>query len=255
MKIDLNSDMAEGFGAYRMAEDETLLDIVSSANLACGFHAGDAVIMDRTVRMAQERGVAVGAHIGFPDIMGFGRRLMQVDPKEMEKHAIYQLGALEGICRAAGAKMAHASFHGALGNLIAVDQPMADAMARAVRAFDKTLFVSSAPGTAIARAAEAEGLRVFTKFLADRAYDAKGLLVSRKLPGSMVKDAGAVRERVARLLKDGTVVAITGEVLTMKVNSILIHSDTAGAVDLARTIRGAIETAGGTIAPFPQTLG
>ena len=255
MKIDLNSDMAEGFGAWRMAEDETLLGIVSSVNLACGFHAGDAVIMDRTVRMAQERGVAIGAHVGFPDLMGFGRRLMQIDPKEMEKYAIYQLGALEGIARAAGARMTHASFHGALGNLIATDRPMADAMARAVRAFDPTLFVSSAPGTAIAHAAEAEGLRVFTKFLADRAYDAKGLLVSRKLPGSMIKDAAAVRERVGRLLTDGTVVAITGEVLRMKVDSILSHSDTAGAVDLARTIRGAIEAAGGTIAPFPQTLG
>lgn len=255
MKIDLNSDMAEGFGAYRMAEDETLLDIVSSANLACGFHAGDAVIMDRTVRMAQERGVAIGAHIGFPDLMGFGRRLLQIDPVEMEKHAIYQLGALEGIARAAGTRMQHASFHGALGNLIAVDQPMADAMARAVRAFDPTLFVSSAPGTAIARAAEREGLRVFTKFLADRAYDSKGLLVSRKQPGSMIKDAGAVRERVTRLLTDGTVVAATGEVLRMKVDSILIHSDTAGAVELARIIRGAIEAAGGTVAPFPQALG
>jgi 5-oxoprolinase (ATP-hydrolysing) subunit A len=255
MKIDLNSDLAEGFGAYRMGEDETLLDIVSSANLACGFHAGDAVIMDRTVRMAQERGVAIGAHIGFPDIMGFGRRLMQIDPKEMEKHAIYQLGALEGIARAAGARMTHASFHGALGNLIAVDRRMADAMARAVRAFDPTLFVSSAADTAIAHAAEEQGLRVFTKFLADRAYDAKGLLVSRKLPGALVKDTEAVRERVTRLLTDGTVVAATGEVLRMKVDSILIHSDTAGAVALARTIRSAIEAAGGTIAPFPQTLG
>jgi UPF0271 protein len=255
MKIDLNSDLAEGFGAYRMGEDETLLDIVSSANLACGFHAGDAVIMDRTVRMAQERGVAIGAHIGFPDLMGFGRRLMQIDPKEMEKHAIYQLGALEGIARAVGTRMTHASFHGALGNLIAVDRPMADAMARAVRAFDPTLFVSSAAGTAIAHAAEEQGLRVFTKFLADRAYDAKGLLVSRKLPGALVKDTEAVRERVTRLLTDGTVVAVTGEVLRMKVDSILIHSDTAGAVALARTIRGAIEAAGGVIAPFPQTLG
>jgi UPF0271 protein len=255
MKIDLNSDMAEGFGDWRMAEDETLLDIVSSANLACGFHAGDAVIMDRTVRMAAERGVAVGAHIGFPDLMGFGRRLMQVDPREMEKHAIYQLGALEGICRAAGARMRHASFHGALGNLIAVDQPMADAMARAVKAFDPKLFVSSAPGTAIGRAAEREGLRVFKKFLADRAYDAQGLLVSRKLPGAMVKDPVEVQARVARLLTEGTVQAIGGEVLHMKVDSILIHSDTAGAVALARTIRAAIEAAGGVVAPFPDTLG
>lgn len=255
MKIDLNSDMAEGFGAYRMADDEALLDIVSSANLACGYHAGDAVIMDRIVRMAHERGVAVGAHVGFPDLMGFGRRPMQIDPKEMEKHAIYQLGALHGIARAAGCTMTHASFHGALGNLIAVDRPMADAMARAVEAFDPTLLVSSSPGTAIAEAAEARGLRVFTKFLADRAYDAQGLLVSRRLPNAVIKDPAMVQERVARLLTDGTVVAATGEVLRMKVDSILIHSDTAGAVALARVIRAAVEAAGGTVAPFPQTLG
>jgi UPF0271 protein len=255
MKIDLNCDLAEGFGAWRMAEDETLLGIVSSANLACGFHAGDAVIMDRTVRLAYERGVAIGAHIGFPDLMGFGRRLLHVEPGEMERHAIYQLGALDGIARAAGARMSHASFHGALGNLIAVDQPMANAMARAVRSFDPTLFVSCGPGTAFARAAEAEGLRVVTKFLADRAYDARGLLVPRKMPGAMVKDANAVRERVTRLLTDGTVVAITGEVLRMSVASILVHSDTTGAVDLARTIRGAIECAGAEIVPFPQMLG
>ncbi|HEY4253575.1 MAG TPA: 5-oxoprolinase subunit PxpA [Roseomonas sp.] len=255
MKIDLNSDMAEGFGAYRMADDETLLDIVSSANLACGFHAGDAVIMDRTVRMARDRGVAIGAHIGYPDLMGFGRRPMAVEPAEMEKHAIYQLGALQGIARAAGCAMSHASFHGSLGNLVAVDRPMAEAMASAVRSFDPALFVSSAPGTAIAQAAEAAGLRVVTKFLADRAYDAQGLLVSRKLPNAMIKDPAAVRERVMRLLTEGTVIAATGETLRMTVHSILIHSDTAGAVALARVIRKAVEDAGGTVAPFPQTLG
>lgn len=255
MNIDLNSDMAEGFGAYRIADDEALLDIVSSANLACGYHAGDAVIMDRTVRMAKERGVAIGAHIGFPDLMGFGRRPMQVDPGEMEKHAIYQLGALHGIARAAGSAMTHASFHGSLGNLVAVDRPMADAMVRAVHAFDPALFIPVAPNTAIAHAAEAIGLRVVTKFLADRAYDAQGLLVSRKLPNALIKDPAMVRERVTRLLTDGTIVAATGEVLPMKVHSILIHSDTAGAVSLARVIRDAVEAAGGTVVPFPQTLG
>lgn len=252
MKIDLNSDMAEGFGAYRMADDETLLDIVSSANLACGYHAGDAVIMDRTVRMAHERGVAIGAHIGFPDLMGFGRRPMQVDPAEMEKHALYQLGALEGIARAAGATMTHASFHGSLGNLVAVDQPMADAMIRAVRAFDPGLIVPASPNTAIARAADAAGLRVVHKFLADRAYDAQGLLVSRKLPNAVIKHPEAVRERVKRLLTEGTVLTVTGETLRMRVESILIHSDAAGAVALARTIRAAVEEVGGKVVPFTQ---
>src|SRR5260221_2753368 len=141
MQIDINSDMAEGFGAYRIAEDETLLDIVSSANLACGFHAGDAVIMDRTVRGAKERGVAIGAHIGFPDLMGFGRRQLQVDPAGMEKQPIYQLGALDGIARAAGAKLTHTSFHGALRHLLAVDAPMAGGKFQAVRSVIPTVLI------------------------------------------------------------------------------------------------------------------
>ena len=168
MQIDINSDMAEGFGAYRIAEDETLLDIVSSANLACGFHAGDAVIMDRTVRGAKERGVAIGAHIGFPDLMGFGRRQLQVDPAEMEKHAIYQLGALDGIARAAGAKLTHASFHGALGNLVAVDEPMATAMIQAVKTFDPTLYISGGPNALTLKLAKAAGLRTIARCLKNR---------------------------------------------------------------------------------------
>lgn len=252
MQIDINSDMAEGFGAYRIAEDETLLEIVSSANLACGFHAGDAVIMDRTVRRAKELGVAVGAHIGFPDLMGFGRRQLQVDPAEMEKHAIYQLGALEGIARTAGMKLAHASFHGALGNLVAVDEPMAAAMIRAVKAFDPTLYVSGGPNALTVKLAQAAGLRTISRFLADRAYDAQGLLVSRKRPDAVIRDEAAVKERVTRMLTEGTVIAITGEVLKMRVKSVLVHSDTAGAVALARTIREAVEAAGGRIVPFNQ---
>lgn len=252
MQIDLNSDMAEGFGTYRIADDQTLLDIVSSANLACGFHAGDAVIMDRTVRMAKERGIAIGVHIGFPDLMGFGRRLMLVDPVEMEKHAIYQLGALDGIARSVGTKLTHASFHGALGNLVAVDEPMAAAMIRAVKAFNPGLYVSGGPNALTLKLAEAAGLKTVARFLADRAYDAQGLLVSRKRPDAVIKDEAAVQERVRRMLTDGTVTAITGEVLKMRLKSILIHSDTAGAVALARTIRGAAEAVGGKIVPFDQ---
>lgn len=252
MQIDINSDMAEGFGAYKIAEDDTLLDIVSSANLACGFHAGDAVIMDRTVRGAKERGVTIGAHIGFPDLMGFGRRQLQVDPVEMEKHAIYQLGALDGIARTVGAKLAHASFHGALGNLVAVDEPMAAAMIRAVKAYDPTLYISGGPNALTLKLAKAAGLRTISRFLADRAYDAQGLLVSRKRPDAVIKDEAAVQKRVKRMLIEGTVTAITGEVLKMRAKSILVHSDTAGAVALARTIRGAVEEAGGKVVPFDQ---
>lgn len=252
MRIDLNSDMGEGFGAWRMADDEALLEIVSSVNLACGYHAGDAVIMDRTLRMAKERDVAIGAHVGFPDMMGFGRRPMQVDPREMEKHALYQMGALEGLARAAGAEITHASFHGSLGNLVAVDEAMAEAMMRAVRAFNPALFVSCNPNTASQRAADALGLRTMQKLAADRGIDAKGLLVPRRDPGAMVKDPEAVKARVRQVLTQGTVTAVTGEAVPMPVRSILIHSDTAGAVALARTIRQAVEEAGGVVTPFPR---
>src|ERR1700746_3682873 len=171
MKIDINSDMGEGFGAYRISDDATLMGIVSSANVACGFHAGDPIIMDRTVRMAKEKGVGIGAHPGLPDLLGFGRRVIQMDAAEIEKHMVYQIGALQAIAANAGHRVTHVSFHAAMGNMVNADPDMADVVARAIAAINRDFIVFSQPDAEIVRAARQAGLRVLTLFLADRAYD------------------------------------------------------------------------------------
>ncbi|BEP40473.1 LamB/YcsF family protein [Variovorax sp. V15] len=244
MDIDLNADLGEGFGPWRMGEDEALLDIVSSANVACGFHAGDPVIMDRTVRMARQRGVDVGAHVGFPDLMGFGRRQMQIETKELVAYVLYQLSALDGMARTAGHRMTHMSFHGALGNMAAADAALAEPLVRAVADFDPTLTVSTSASRAIEDAAERCGLHVRRTFLADRACGDDGLLVPRKLPGAVIHERDAVLARVRQLLEDGTVTSVTGRKIPMRVHSILLHGDTPGAVELARAVRGMVEQAG-----------
>ena len=254
MEIDLNADLGEGYGPWRMGEDEAMLELVSSANIACGFHAGDAVIMDRTVRRALQGGIDVGAHVGFPDRQGFGRRPIQMDTAELASMVVYQLGALAGIARAAGYRMTHMSFHGALGNMAAADATLAGPLIRAVAAFDPDLIVSSSSSRAIEEAAAQCGLRVATTFLADRAYDDEGLLVPRKLPDSVIKDEAAVLARVRRLLDDGTVLTYSGKSLRVSARSILLHGDTPGAVTLARTIRREIEAGGGCVVPISRQL-
>jgi UPF0271 protein len=254
MDIDLNADLAEGLGPWRMGDDEAMLDVLSSANVACGFHAGDPLIMLRTVRLALARGVDIGAHVGFPDRQGFGRRVMHIDPAELAAMVIYQLGALDGITRSAGGRMAHMSFHGALGNMVAADQALAATLVRAVAEFDSKLFIISSSSRAIETAASDCGLKVATTFLADRAYDDDGLLIPRRLPGSVIHDEGAVIERVRYMLSHGEVVTYSGKPLKMRPRSILLHGDTPGALDLARSIRQAIEAVGGRIVPVSRLL-
>lgn len=254
MDIDLNADLGEGYGPWRMGEDEAMLDVVSSANVACGFHAGDSVIMDRTVRIARERGIDVGAHVGFPDRQGFGRRVMQVDVAELATMVVYQLGALAALARAAGYRMTHMSFHGALGNTAAADASLADQLLKAVAAYDDKLIISTSSSQAIEGAAARYGLPVATTFLADRAYDDQGLLVPRKLPNSVIKDEATVLQRVRQLLRDGTVTTYGGNPLQVRARSILLHGDTPGAVQLARTVRAEIEAAGGRIVPISRQL-
>ena len=253
MDIDLNADLGEGFGPWRMGEDEALLEIVSSANVACGFHAGDPVVMDRTVRMALQRGVDVGAHVGFPDLMGFGRRQMQIETKELVAYVLYQLSALDGMARTAGHRMTHMSFHGALGNMAAADAALAEPLVRAVADFDPSLTVSTSASRAIEDAAERCGLRVRTTFLADRACGDDGLLVPRKLPGAVIHERDAVLARVQQLLEEGTVTSSSGKKIPMRVHSILLHGDTPGAVDLARAVRGVVEQAGRVVPISRQT--
>ncbi|WP_322095433.1 LamB/YcsF family protein [Paraburkholderia bannensis] len=254
MEIDLNADLGEGFGPYRMGEDEAMLDIVSSANVACGFHAGDPVIMDRTVRTAKARGIEVGAHVGFPDLLGFGRRSIQADPRELANYVVYQMGALAGIATAAGYRVTHMSFHGALGNMAAASYELAEPLVRAVADFDRDLIISVSTNTQIERAAQRFGLRVANTFLADRAYDDEGALVSRQLPGAVIKDQDAVLARVRMLLAEGEIITITGKRLKVSAQSILLHGDTPGAVDLARTVRAEIERAGGRVVPVSQLV-
>jgi 5-oxoprolinase (ATP-hydrolysing) subunit A len=254
MIIDLNADLAEGYGDWRMGDDKALLDVLSSANLACGFHAGDPTIMQRSIRWASKRRVDIGAHVGFPDRQGFGRRVMQLSTEELTALVIYQLGALAGLAHAAGAKVTHMSFHGALGNLAAADREYAEPLLRAVAAFDPSLVVLSSSSAAIESAAASVGLSVATSFLADRAYDANGLLVPRRVAGSIIHDQDHVLARVRRLLADRTVVAHDGTVIPMPARSILVHGDTPGALSLARGIREDLEAAGHEVVPLSRQM-
>lgn len=242
--IDLNSDLGEGFGPYRIAQDAALLDIVSSANIACGAHAGDPVIMDQTVRDAMARGVALGGHVGYPDRQGFGRRAIAMSLRELELMTITQLGALAAIAHHAGGRLNHANFHGALGNLSFVDKDVARTLIAAMKAFDPGLSFIGLPHTAAFLEAERQGVRTIASFLADRGYRPDGTLMARGMPGAVVHDAEKIRARVIRVLVEGVVEASDGSLLSMPAQSILIHSDTEGALELAGIISRAVHEAG-----------
>ena len=254
MKIDLNSDMGEGFGRWRVADDDGLMDAVSSANIACGFHAGDYAIMDRTVRIAKEKGVGIGAHPGLPDMIGFGRRAMAVSDAEMEAMLCYQIGALQGIAARHGHRVTHVSYHAAFGNMANADEGLALRLTRAIAAMDPALSVFCMPGQATERAAEKAGLRPHTLFLADRAYTAAGQLVPRGQPGAVIHDLADVRARVKQFLHDGSVTTSDGTRLPVRARSILVHSDTPGSLELARAIRTEIEASGGVLTPACQIM-
>lgn len=252
MKIDINSDLGEGFGPYEIADDAALMAHISSANVACGYHAGDPVIMDRTICLARDHGVDLGAHVSFPDLMGFGRRKIDMAAPELEAHILYQLGALDGLARRAGHKITHMNPHGALGNLASADPQTAVAVAEATLAYDPDIAFLVLPGSALETAAQDRGGRVVRLFLADRGYLPNGQLAPRGQTGAVIHDPAQVAARVLGVLKTAKVTATTGEVIAMPVQSILIHSDTAGAVELATRLRQDITSAGGTITPLSQ---
>lgn len=254
MKIDVNSDMGEGFGPYRLCDDEALMRVVSSANIACGFHAGDPDTMARMVRLAKASGVGIGAHPGLPDRLGFGRRELPFSVDELRQQMLYQLGALTAIAKAEQVSVAHISFHAAMGNMVNRDPALADLMMDAIRTVDPNLIVFAMPDSTIAHAATKAGLKTLLLFLADRAYDAQGKLVARGLPGAVVKEEDALRARVRQFLKAGTVTTIEGKALSVPARSILVHSDTPGSLELARIVRNEIEATGGTIAPAAEIL-
>ncbi|ARO32983.1 LamB/YcsF family protein (plasmid) [Rhizobium sp. NXC14] len=252
MKIDLNSDMGEGFGPYRLCDDEAMMKIVSSANIACGFHGGDPDTMGRMVRLAKLNGVGIGAHPGLPDRLGFGRREIPFSADELRQQMLYQLGALMAIAKAERVAVSHISFHAAMGNMVNRDPDIADLMMDAIATVDPGLMVFVTSGSEIELAARRARLKTLALFLADRAYDADGKLVARGLPGAVIKDEASVRARVRRFLVDGTVETIDGAVIAMSARSILVHSDTPGALELAGIVRGEIEATGAALAPAAE---
>lgn len=244
MRIDLNCDMGESFGRYTLGDDAAMLDVVTSANVACGLHAGDPSVMQATVALAARKGVAVGAHPGYPDVQGFGRRAMALTPAEIEATVLYQLGALAGFARAAGAPLVHVKPHGALYNVAARDQAVAEAIVRAVAAFDPGLIVVTLPNSALLYAARAAGLRVAREGFADRAYREDGSLVPRAEPGAVIHDPAQTTARAIRMVTHGEVETITGSVIPLNVDTLCIHGDTPGAVGIAAALRAALEAEG-----------
>jgi UPF0271 protein len=248
--IDLNSDLGEGFGVWRLGDDQALLGIVTSANAACGFHAGDPSIMRAVAVGAVAHDVAVGAQVSYRDLAGFGRRAMDIAPDELTNEVLYQLGALDALCRVAGTRVRYVKPHGALYNTCVVDDVQAQAVVRAVMEFDDALPILGLPGSALLRHAEQAGLTPVSEGFVDRAYTPTGHLVPRSDPAALVSDPDAVVERSVRLATAGEVVAVDGSVLAMRVSSLCVHGDTPGAVDLARRVRRALGEAGVAVRRF-----
>ncbi|GGO29206.1 UPF0271 protein [Gemmobacter aquaticus] len=249
-RIDLNSDLGEGYGAWTMGDDAAMLAVVSSANVACGFHAGDPAGILSTLREAAARGVAVGAHVGYPDRVGFGRRPMDVAPADLEADVIYQIGALQGLARAAGTRVSYVKPHGALYNTIAHDARQAAAVIAGVRAVDPSLVLMGLAGAPVLAQAQAAGLAVMAEAFADRAYQPDGQLVSRREAGAVLHDPDMVAARMLRLATEGVIEAVDGSFLRLEAGSICVHGDSPGAVAMARQIRETLVQAGVTIAPF-----
>jgi UPF0271 protein len=247
--VDLNSDLGEGFGVWRLGDDDALLELVTSANVACGFHAGDPSTMRRCCESAARRGVAVGAQVSYRDLAGFGRRFIDADPDELADEVLYQIGALEACARAAGTRVSYVKPHGALYNATVHHEAQAGAVAAGVRAFGP-LPVLGLPGSALLAAVEAAGLRPVAEAFADRGYTPEGALVPRSRPDALLADTDAVVERVVRLATDGELVAVDGTVLRVEAASICLHGDTPGAVDHARAVRAALVEADVRLAPF-----
>jgi len=251
--VDLNCDLGESFGVWKLGHDEEMMNHISSANIACGFHAGDPGIMRRTVRMARDAGVAIGAHPGFPDLGGFGRRAMSLSLSEIIDSLVYQIGALQAIARAEGARVTHVKPHGALYNIAERDSKVAAAVVEAVRQVsgphERPALVAS-PMSAMAGAAAVAGVRLVSEVFADRAYDSDGKLVSRDRPGAVLTDPWVIANRVTSMVYRGEVDTISGGRLQVKVETVCLHGDTPGASALAAAIRRALEEAGVTVAPF-----
>ena len=253
-KVDLNCDLGESFGAYTIGLDREVMAHISSANVACGWHAGDPLVMEHTVRLAREAGVAVGAHPGHPDWMGFGRRNMALSPDEARTYVKYQLGALWAFAKSAGIPLQHVKLHGALYNQAAADPALAQAVCQGVREVDETLIILTLAGSQMLKTAQALGLRTASEVFADRAYNADGSLVSRRLEGAVIQDEALAVQRAVRMVTEGVVTAITGEDIPILAQSICVHGDNVKAVAFVRSIREALGQRQVEIAPLEEIV-
>ncbi|GAA2836821.1 LamB/YcsF family protein [Crossiella cryophila] len=249
MRLDLNSDLGEGFGIWRLGDDEALLDVVTSANVACGFHAGDPATMRRVCQAAARSGVAVGAQVSYRDLAGFGRRFIDADPAELADEVLYQIGALSACARAAGTEVRYVKPHGALYNAVVHHEAQAAAVVAGVRAFGE-LPVLGLPGSRLLAAAEAAGLPAVQEAFADRGYTPEGTLVPRSQPGALLTSTAEVVDRAVRLAERGQIVAVDGSVLASQARSLCLHGDTPGAVAHAIAVRSALTEAGVTLSAF-----
>ena len=254
MKINLNADLGESFGAWTMGEDAALLGVVNSANIACGYHAGDPLVMRNTVRTALAASVGLGAHPAYPDLQGFGRRPMTLAPAELEAVILYQIGALAGMAASEGGRLSHVKPHGALNNQACEDAALADVVARAVRAFDRDLILLAPALSELQSAGQRAGLAVAAEIFADRAYTDAATLVPRSRPGAVIHDADAVVAHVLRMLQAGGIVAASGKLLPTAMHSICVHGDTPGAVDNARRLRAALQAEGWQMAGLDEVI-
>lgn len=254
MQVDLNCDMGEAFGRWELGADAAIMAHVSSVNIACGAHAGDPAVMRRTLRLAKQHGVASGAHPGFADLAGFGRREIPVTAADATDLVLWQLGALEAMARAEQVRLRHVKAHGALYNMAARDRALADAIARAIASVDPALIMFGLPGSPMIEAGRAAGLRVASEGFADRAYQPDGSLAPRSRPGAVIDDAAAVVTRAVRMACEGVVLTPEGAEVALRVDTICVHGDTPGAAELTRRIREALQAAGASVSPIGAWL-
>ena len=253
MRMDLNCDMGESFGAYKLGLDEEVIKYITSANIACGWHAGDPMVMDKTVKMAKENGVGVGAHPSYPDLLGFGRRNMDCLPEELRNYLVYQIGALRAFCDVHGVKLRHVKPHGNLYLTAVENEAVARAVAEAIVSVDPELIyvaLAGAKGELMTRIGNEVGLKVAYEAFPDRAYTPEGTLVSRRQPGAVIKDTEKVAERALKMAKEGKVVAIDGSEISLAAQTLCVHGDTPGAVNLVKEIRELLEKEGIEVKPM-----
>lgn len=253
-RVDLNSDLGESFGAYTIGLDEQVIEQISSANIACGYHAGDPLVMDKTVAAAKAAGVAIGAHPGYPDIMGFGRRNMVCSPKEVKAYIQYQIGALSAFAKAHGVKVQHCKPHGSLYNMAAKDMELANAVAEAIASVDKDIILLGLANSKMIEAGKAAGLKTASEVFADRAYQADGSLVPRSKLGAVIHDKDEAIARTVKMITEGKVTAITGEEVDIEAHSICVHGDNPSAVEFVKNIRAELTARGVEIAPISEIL-